>query len=130
MVALPRHFLIALLIVLQLIAPLVHAHIGNEGAMVGLHWQAAETLSLSDQVSFVKTAHHCAIPGAIVELGSAIEPSSSTPDVTSWCLLLSAAFLILMAPQSQRLKRLLPAIVDSPSPPTRAHSPRSPPLQS
>ena len=97
MVALPRHFLIALLIVLQLIAPLVHAHIDNEGAMVGLHWQAAETLSLSDQVSFAKTAHHCAVPGAIVELGCAIEPSSSTPDVTSWCLLLLAAFLTLMA---------------------------------
>ena len=129
MVALPRHFLIVLLIALQLIAPLVHAHIGNDGVIGGLHWQAVEKLRTFDHASSIQSAHHTITPGAIVELGSTIKSSPNNPDRTALCLWVYATIIPLIEPGPQRLQTVPPRAEHLEAPPPRAHSPRSPPFQ-
>jgi len=127
MVSLPRHFLIALLIFLQFIAPLVHAHIGHEGALAGLHWQAIEKLTTSEPTASVsQSVHSLAATTAIVELGSALKPSNHHADPAPAILSLAAGIIALMAPRPRRLQ-IFPSVTEHTSPPVRAHSPRSPP---
>jgi len=75
MVAFLRHFLIVLAVLLQSAAPLVHAHIGGEVSLRGLHLHEFETLHMAAHgVSLEKIAGHAVdAESCIVDLGSAMK---------------------------------------------------------
>lgn len=72
-----RRFLVVVLVLLQVAAPLVHAHVDNLGATTGLHLHEFETFqvnstafysSFSDKIGWTESA--------IVDMGSAINSQS------------------------------------------------------
>ena len=75
MVASLRHFLILLLVLLQVAAPLVHAHVGDSMSGHGLHLHEFEMLQVKPhQQSFANLDYQArAVQSAIVEVGSAIK---------------------------------------------------------
>lgn len=82
MVAFLRHFLIVLAVLLQSAAPLVHAHIGGEVSLRGMHLHEFETLhlaahgmSIEKSVGYSVDAESC-----IVDLGSALKQHNTTDD--------------------------------------------------
>ncbi|AEF98641.1 hypothetical protein [Methylomonas methanica] len=83
MVALTRQLLVLLLVLLQFAAPLVHAHIGESASVRGLHLHEFENLRLQKTGTFAEATldHISSVQSAIVELGSAVKPQSSTNEV-------------------------------------------------
>lgn len=75
MVASLRQFLIVLLVLLQMAAPLVHAHVGNHASGVsGVHLPELEQLrNAGDATAALVTVQHIDSLSAIVGLGSAIK---------------------------------------------------------
>lgn len=75
MVAPLRQFLIVLLVLLQMAAPLVHAHVGNHASTIGgLHLPELEMLRIgADGSTKVASVQHVDSMTAIVELGSAVK---------------------------------------------------------
>lgn len=82
MVAFLRHFLIVLAVLLQSAAPLVHAHIGGEVSLRGLHLHEFETLHMASHgMSLEKSIGHSVdAESCIVDLGSAIKLQKITDD--------------------------------------------------
>jgi hypothetical protein len=82
MVAPFRQFLIVLLVLLQMAAPLVHAHVGSPAsAFGGLHLPELEMLRLgSDGALKLASVQHVDSMTAIVELGSAIKLPKLDPN--------------------------------------------------
>lgn len=75
MVAPLRQFLIMFLVMLQMAAPLVHAHVGRHASAIsGLHLPELEMLRLGADGSIkLASVQHVDNMSAIVELGSAIK---------------------------------------------------------
>lgn len=128
MVALPRHFLVAFLIVLQIISPLVHAHIGNDGTQSGLHLQFLEVLAAKVNNATLSSAKpNFTVAMAIVEPGSAIKSSFSNDDSLQLALTLTTLKLPAV---SAILHSLKPLTLDKPWPfPSipAGHKSRAPP---
>ncbi|MDD1622345.1 MAG: hypothetical protein LUQ11_12780 [Methylococcaceae bacterium] len=82
MVAFLRHFLIVLAVLLQSAAPLVHAHIGGEVSLRGMHLHEFETLHMAAHgMSIEKSVGHSIdAESCIVDLGSAIKQQKTTDD--------------------------------------------------
>lgn len=78
MVACLRRFLVVFLVLLQLVAPLVHAHIGDEAGVGGWHLHEFEQWR-SDNAGKVlaNISHEFHAQSAVVEVGSAINLHSS-----------------------------------------------------
>lgn len=115
--------MIAFLVLLQLIAPLVHAHVDNSGTMAGLHWQALEKIDASHQIT-----HQIDAPSAIVELESALKSSPSHIKLAIVLFLIPCAILSLLARKPLRVAVLPYATSYFESPPPCARAPRSPPF--
>ncbi|OQW74291.1 MAG: hypothetical protein BVN35_10650 [Proteobacteria bacterium ST_bin11] len=74
MVAYLRQFLVMFLLLLQIAAPLVHAHVGKDNAQGGLHFHGFEALhSEHDQSGLMAVDHDLDIKSSVVILGSAIK---------------------------------------------------------
>lgn len=74
MVAYLRQFLVMLLVLLQMAAPLVHAHVGNDASMPGLHLHEFEALRLGhDGAGLMAVNPDLQSQNVIVNLGSAIK---------------------------------------------------------
>ncbi len=95
MVAFFRQFLVVLLVLLQFAAPLVHAHVDDNGNKQGLHLHEFENIHVKTHALFGSVAGHAAsIQSAIVQLGSAINIQASDEDNTPVCyLVVDTAFL-------------------------------------
>lgn len=93
MVAFLRRFLVLILVLLQFAAPLVHAHVGNIGAMPGIHLHEFETLSrLKNDASLEATLSSVgSLQATIVELGQAI--GNQAPEQNDTPLYISADLL-------------------------------------
>ncbi len=78
MVAYFRQFLVILLVLLQVAAPLVHAHVGEDTSQLGLHMHEFEILHVGqDLVTMTATDREFDSQSAIVNIGSAIKQQSS-----------------------------------------------------
>ncbi|WAR45060.1 hypothetical protein [Methylomonas rapida] len=88
MVAYPRLFLVLLLVVLQVAAPLVHAHVDDIGAKRGLHLHEFEALHLkADALFSAADDYFAAVQSAIVEVGAAIKiQQTEQSDAPVYCL--------------------------------------------
>ncbi|MBD9358582.1 hypothetical protein [Methylomonas albis] len=74
MVAYSRQFLVMFLLLLQIAAPLVHAHVGKDVASGGLHLHEFEVLHIDhDGPGFTAVEHDLQIQNSIVNLGSVIK---------------------------------------------------------
>ncbi len=83
MVASLRHFLVVFLVLLQIAAPLVHAHIGRDVGNDGFHWQGFESVrGFADSPSWVAADHQLSDATLIVELGSALKLQHDPDDFT------------------------------------------------
>lgn len=105
MVAPLRQFLIMLLVMLQMAAPLVHAHVGSDASAIsGLHLPELEMLRLGpDGAIKLASIQHVYSMSAIVELGSAIKLPKLDPNDLP---LLYAESAILSLPQVQCVERI------------------------
>lgn len=101
MVAFFRQFLVVLLVLLQNVAPLMHAHTGLEGTKSGLHLYEFETLRLVIDQSSIETANFAQdTENFIVSVGSAIKHTDST---------LPAKLFLDLSNQESVLAPLIPA---------------------
>lgn len=92
MVAYLRQFLVMLLVLLQVAAPLVHAHVGKDASMPGLHLHEFEVLHLGhDGAGLMAINHDLQSQNGIVDLGSAIKQQQLL-DKLAPALFLLAAF--------------------------------------
>ena len=83
MVACFRQFLVLLLVLLQLVAPLVHAHTGGPDTQFGIHLQGLESLRLNDHNSVISSQQSAmTADNAMVEVDSGINRFK-----TRWSLL-------------------------------------------
>ncbi|WP_139306336.1 hypothetical protein [Methylomonas sp. LWB] len=74
MVAFLRRFLVVFLVLLQLVAPLVHAHVGDEGGVGGWHLHEFEQWRAANADEVLAHIHHeLHAQSAVVEVGSAIK---------------------------------------------------------
>lgn len=81
MVAFLRHFLIVLAVLLQSAAPLVHAHIGGEASLSGLHLHEFETLHLASHgPAFEHVGQSVDAESCIVDLGAAIKEQKTSDE--------------------------------------------------
>jgi len=87
MVASLRPILLILLVLLQIAAPLVHAHVGGDGGISGLHVHTLQNFHANgNNQHAVKAIHEVGAMVAIVELGSAIQTPQSDHDSPPGCL--------------------------------------------
>ncbi|OAI07410.1 hypothetical protein A1353_06940 [Methylomonas methanica] len=74
MVAYLRQFLVVFLLLLQVAAPLVHAHVGRDAAPGGVHLHEFEALHSShDGPGFMTVDHDLQVQSGVVNLGAAIK---------------------------------------------------------
>lgn len=97
MVACLRLFLVLLLVLLQLVAPLVHAHAGGPDSQFGIHLKGLESLTLAQHDTVVSSQQHAMIAdSAMIEVDSGIKRLK-----TRWIpfnIGLLAATLIVLSP--------------------------------
>lgn len=83
MVAYFRLFLVTLLVMLQFVAPLVHAHVDEMGVGRGLHLHEFETLHIQSDSLFSNALSYAdSAQSMIVELGAAIKAPKSSKDIS------------------------------------------------
>lgn len=91
MVATLRQFLIVFLVALQVAAPLVHAHVGNNTLHGGLHLHEFEQIHRPSADSYsgarVSSGHQLGSTDVIVELGSILKSNQATDDAPAQAFL-------------------------------------------
>ncbi|TCV76946.1 hypothetical protein EDE11_13029 [Methylomonas methanica] len=118
------------LLLLQVAAPLVHAHVGKDAAPGGLHLHEFEVLHIDhDSPGFMAVDHDLQIQNSIVNLGSAIKQQQLLDRLTP------VFYLIVSAAPDFAIMRQIDAVNYSPHIPLFApepllsHNPsRAPPL--
>lgn len=87
MVATLRQFLIVFLVALQVAAPLVHAHVGNNTLHGGLHLHEFEQIHRQSADAYsgarVSSDHQLGSTDVIVELGSILKSNQTVDDVAA-----------------------------------------------
>lgn len=87
MVATLRQFLIVFLVALQVAAPLVHAHVGNNTLHGGLHLHEFEQIHQQSTDSYsgarLSSGHQLGSTDVIVELGSILKSNQTIDDVAA-----------------------------------------------
>jgi hypothetical protein len=121
-----RRFLILALALLQLLAPLLHAHAGNS-MMKGLHLYEFETLSWpADDSAFLSTLQHEIEDAAIVGVGQLIK-QSSTLDHLPLFYLHQTLFVWGVTFVRQQVNFSPPDVGILAAPPNNTHLSRAPP---
>ncbi len=84
----PTHLLFLILALLQLVAPLVHAHTGEESSAQGLHLPGYEHYNVNhDTPEFHALSHACAEEHSIISVGTGIKHKKNASDPASqYCL--------------------------------------------
>lgn len=77
MVSSLRHILVMTLLLLQIAAPLVHAHVGIRSGSDGLHLHEFESLVASHHDTYVQSAEYRMDAGIAVTIGQAIKSQLS-----------------------------------------------------
>lgn len=85
----PSYFLFIILALLQFVAPLVHAHTGEELPVQGVHLPGYEHYSVNhDSAEFSALSHSCAEAYSIISVGTGIKHKiTSSKDNSQSCLL-------------------------------------------
>ncbi|WKJ90506.1 hypothetical protein QZJ86_21265 [Methylomonas montana] len=129
MVAYLRQFLVMLLLLLQVAAPLVHAHVGKDASMPGLHLHEFEVLHIGQEgAGLMAINHDLQIQHGIVDLGSAIKQQQLL-DKLAPALFLPAAFPSFAVERQVSIVNFPPPISRfAPEPLLSHNSSRAPPF--
>lgn len=129
MVAFRRQFLVMLLVLLQVAAPLVHAHVGKDASTPGLHLHEFEVLHFDHgDAGLMAIDHELQIQNGIVNLGSAIKQQLLL-DRLAPALFLLTAFPCFAVERLARTVNFSPPIPRfTPVPILSDNSSRAPPL--
>jgi|APCry1669193181_1035450.scaffolds.fasta_scaffold09278_4 hypothetical protein len=122
-----RKFLIIFLTILQLFAPLVHAHASDSHSNQGFHVPGLEDFSSQhDSLAYLKApAFHTCVDGVLVSVGLGLKQKENPAIVNNNCYIvqqipsLAKPNLVSKSYDSTLDQSLLLALVTS-SPPTRA----------
>lgn len=129
MVAYWRQFLVMLLVLLQVLAPLVHAHVGEDANRQGLHLHGFEAwhIDQSDGAGLMAVNQDLQGQSAIVNIGSAIKRQQLLDQPVPVLLLLGAFFCVAVGIRDGRMVFPPHIFRFAPEPLPSQHSSRAPP---
>ncbi|QBC29589.1 hypothetical protein U737_23220 [Methylomonas sp. LW13] len=131
MVAYLRQFLVMFLLLLQVAAPLVHAHIGRDAMKGGLHLHEFEVLHIDHDgdPALMAVEHDLQTQNSIVNLGSAIKQQQWLDRLAPVFYLLDSVVADLAVTRQIEAIKFSPHIPLFAPDPVLSHNPsRAPPL--